>query len=264
MKLSSVHFVVLGVLLLTLNHVQASDPFLGEISMFAGNFAPRGWALCDGQLLAISQNSALFSILGTTYGGDGRTTFGLPDLRGRFAIGAGTGPGLSNRRLGDEYGSSTHTLSVAELPAHQHIGSHTHNASSIELPHTHAVSHTHSFESGMPQHSHDLLGGGNVKRVCFVGDEADQEEGCVQAQGCGDEIQTSIGSFQGTGGEVDSGPPVDGSSGPVPTMGHAPGAIQTSDVSGAAQGGGQSHTNIQPYQAVNYIIALQGVYPSRS
>ncbi len=77
-----------------------SSPFLGEIVMFAGNFAPRGWAFCDGQLLAISQNSALFSILGTTYGGDGRTTFGLPGLRGRVPMHAGSGPGLTTRRLG--------------------------------------------------------------------------------------------------------------------------------------------------------------------
>ena len=75
---------------------------LGEIKMFGGNFAPRGWALCDGQLLAISQNTALFSLLGTTYGGDGRTTFGLPDLRGRTPIHAGNGPGLSSRRLGEK------------------------------------------------------------------------------------------------------------------------------------------------------------------
>ena len=83
----------------------SSNPLLGEIFMFAGNFPPRGFALCDGQLLAISQNSALFSILGTTYGGDGRTTFALPDLRGRAPIHAGTGPGLSRRNLGSRGGS---------------------------------------------------------------------------------------------------------------------------------------------------------------
>ena len=77
-----------------------SEPFVGEIRMFAGNFAPRGWAFCDGQLLAVSQNDALFSLLGTIYGGDGRTTFGLPDLRGRIPLHEGTGPGLSQRRLG--------------------------------------------------------------------------------------------------------------------------------------------------------------------
>ncbi len=85
------------------------DPFIGEIMMFGGNFAPRGWALCDGQLLPISQNQALFSILGTTYGGDGRTTFGLPDLRGRVAVHAGSGPGLSSYRLGQKGGAETIT-----------------------------------------------------------------------------------------------------------------------------------------------------------
>ena len=82
----------------------SAEPFLAEIIMFGGNFAPRGWAFCDGQLLSISQNSALFSLLGTTYGGDGRTTFALPDLRGRVPVHAGTGPGLSNRRIGQEGG----------------------------------------------------------------------------------------------------------------------------------------------------------------
>ncbi|NNF56787.1 MAG: phage tail protein [Rhodothermaceae bacterium] len=89
--------------------------------LFAGNFAPRGWAFCDGQLLAISQYTALFSILGTTYGGDGRTTFGLPDLRGRVPIGPGTGPGLSNRPLGARGGAEQVTLSVTQLASHAHI-----------------------------------------------------------------------------------------------------------------------------------------------
>jgi len=83
------------------------EPFIGEICMFAGNFAPRGWALCDGQLLPIAQNTALFSLLGTTYGGDGRTIFALPDLRGRVPIHAGTGPGLTRRQLGEKGGEET-------------------------------------------------------------------------------------------------------------------------------------------------------------
>ena len=87
----------------------SNDPFLGEIFLFAGNFAPRGFALCDGQLLSIASNSALFSILGTTYGGDGETTFALPDLRGRAPVHAGSGPGLSTRRLGSSFGSEVVT-----------------------------------------------------------------------------------------------------------------------------------------------------------
>ena len=100
--------------------LMAQDPFLGEIRMFAGTFAPRGWALCDGQLLQISQNSALFSLLGTTYGGDGRTTFALPDLRGRAPIHAGQGAGLSRRTLGEKGGQENVTLSLAQIPSHNH------------------------------------------------------------------------------------------------------------------------------------------------
>jgi len=97
-----------------------SEPFLGQIQPFAFNFAPRGWTKCDGQLLQISQYSALFSLLGTTYGGDGRTTFGLPDLRGRTSIHQGTGAGLSARSMGQKSGTETNTLAVANLPAHSH------------------------------------------------------------------------------------------------------------------------------------------------
>jgi microcystin-dependent protein len=97
-----------------------SEPFVGEIRMFAGNFAPRAWAFCDGQLLAISQNDALFSLLGTIYGGDGRTTFGLPDMRGRVPIHAGSGPGLSTRRLGAKGGAEQVTITVNQLPSHSH------------------------------------------------------------------------------------------------------------------------------------------------
>ena len=97
-----------------------ADPFVGEIRMFAGNFAPSGWAYCDGQLLAISQNDVLFSLLGTTYGGDGRRTFGLPDLRGRVPLHQGTGPGLSPRKLGSRGGAEQMTLTTAQLASHTH------------------------------------------------------------------------------------------------------------------------------------------------
>ena len=96
------------------------DSFLGQIIMFGGNFAIRGWATCDGQLLAVSQNNALFSLLGTTYGGDGRTTFGLPDLRGRAPIHQGQGSGLTNRPIGSRDGAETVTLDTTEMPAHNH------------------------------------------------------------------------------------------------------------------------------------------------
>jgi microcystin-dependent protein len=98
-----------------------SDQFVGEIRMFGGNFAPAQWAFCDGALLPISQNTALFSLLGTSYGGDGRTTFALPDLRGRTPIGTGQGPGLSQVDLGEQLGADAVTLAVTEMPAHPHV-----------------------------------------------------------------------------------------------------------------------------------------------
>ena len=103
----------------------ASEPFLGQIQPFGFTFNPRGWANCDGQLLQISQYSALFALLGTTYGGDGRTTFALPDLRGRVAIHTGTGPGLSPRSMGQRSGTEYNYLTVNQLPAHNHTASAT-------------------------------------------------------------------------------------------------------------------------------------------
>jgi microcystin-dependent protein len=96
------------------------DGFIGEISLFAGNFAPRGWAFAEGQLLPVSGNDALFSILGTMYGGDGETTFALPDLRGRAAIGPRTGAGLSYRTIGHKLGDEEVTLNIGQLPSHNH------------------------------------------------------------------------------------------------------------------------------------------------
>src|SRR5437899_606428 len=97
-----------------------SDQFVAEIRIFAGNFAPKGWALCDGQLLPISQNTALFSLVGTFYGGDGKSTFGLPDLQGRAPIHQGQGPGLSDYFVGESAGSETVALLQSEMPAHSH------------------------------------------------------------------------------------------------------------------------------------------------
>ena len=114
------------------NASELTEGFIGEIRMFGGNFAPRSWALCDGQLLPISQNSALFSILGTTYGGDGRTTFGLPDLRGRMAMHPGRGPGLTARSLGSKGGSET--ISFAEVKAGNGRGTAAGASSVSNLP----------------------------------------------------------------------------------------------------------------------------------
>jgi microcystin-dependent protein len=173
-----------------------SEPFIAEIIMFGGNFAPRGWAFCDGQLLAISQNTALFSLLGTTYGGDGRTTFGLPDLRGRVPIHPGTGPGLSTYRLGQKGGTETVQLNVNEIPSHTHTARGTSSRATDQDP------------------------AGNVWAKEAVGATA------------------------------------------VYASGNADTSLHTSAI--ANTGGSQGHTNIQPYNCVNFIIALVGLYPSRN
>jgi microcystin-dependent protein len=97
-----------------------SEPFLGEIRLFAGNFAPVGWNFCDGTLLPISENDALFNLIGTTYGGDGVSTFAVPDFRGRVAVGQGAGPGLTPRTMGESYGTETVTLTTQQIPTHSH------------------------------------------------------------------------------------------------------------------------------------------------
>jgi microcystin-dependent protein len=98
-----------------------SQPYIGQIEAFAFGFAPRSWVPCQGQLMAISQNTALFSVLGTTYGGDGKTTFALPDLRGRTAMGQGNGNGLTPRVIGETVGEEAHTVFLTETPAHNHL-----------------------------------------------------------------------------------------------------------------------------------------------
>lgn len=177
-----------------------AEPFLGQILMFGGNFAPRGWALCDGQLLAISGNSALFSILGTTYGGDGRTTFALPDLRGRVAIHEGVGPGLSPKSLGSKGGSETNTLNVNQLPAH----------------------------------AHDVV------------------VNCVNGPG---NANTAAGNVW----SADAGNQSATYSNAAPN-----GTMQGDAVTVENTGNNQAVNNMQPYQVINYIIALQGTFPSRN
>ena len=175
-----------------------SDPFLGEIVLFGGNFAPRGWAFCDGQLLAISSNSALFSILGTIYGGDGRTTFALPDLRGRAPLGPRTGPGLSTYSEGQKGGLEQVTLNTAQIPSHSHAAT----ANAVE-------------PAG---NSNDAAGN-------FWADDAGVASGTYH-----------------------SGP------------GNA--TMNAGAITVANNGGNQPHENRQPWLAVNYIIALQGFFPS--
>jgi len=102
-----------------------ATPYVGEIRIFAGNFPPSGWALCNGQLLSIAENEVLFILIGTTYGGDGESTFAVPDLRGRAPVHQGTGPGLSNVVLGQQFGAEQVTLTANQIPAHTHLVSAT-------------------------------------------------------------------------------------------------------------------------------------------
>lgn len=143
-----------------------SEPFVGEIRMFAGNFAPRGWAFCDGQLLAVSQNDALFSLYGTIYGGDGRTTFGLPDMRGRIPIHAGQGPGLSPRAIGSRAGAEQETVTVNELPTH----SHTFNAVSTAATETsiganETMAQSVGYDAYVPNQNTTTMSSNNVSAV---------------------------------------------------------------------------------------------------
>ncbi len=169
-----------------------STPFIGEIRMFGGNFVPRGWAFCDGQLLAIAQNDVLFALIGTTYGGDGQTTFSLPDLRGRIPVHAGQGPGLSGYVLGQQAGVETVTLTQQQLPVHSHAA---------------------QAQSG-------------------PGNQAAPSGG----------VWASSGQNQFSGGAPNS--PM-GSSAIRPV------------------GGSQPHDNVAPYQALSFIIALEGVFPQQ-
>jgi microcystin-dependent protein len=111
-----------------------AEPFIGQIITTGFNFAPRGYATCDGQILSIAQNTALFSLLGTTFGGNGQTTFALPDLRGRVPVHQGQGPGLTNRTMGEASGEETHTLISTEMPMHNHLFNTTNVAGAVGTP----------------------------------------------------------------------------------------------------------------------------------
>lgn len=219
-----------------------TNPFLAQIGMFAGNFAIRDWAYCNGQLQAISQNSALFSLVGTFYGGDGRTTFGLPDLRGRVAINAGggsTGPGLSPYRVGQMSGLEWVTLNVLEMPSHFHTASMS-VTGTVTAP---------------------ITGNGSIKCDSTGNDNTNSPVGkYIGTPPTGGGKQAAIFSATQNDSMAADGVAISGSA-TIPF-----GTIPSSawDISVAPAGGSQSHTNIQPYLAVNYLIALQGVYPSRN
>ncbi len=171
-----------------------SEPFVAEIRIFAGNFAPRSWAFCNGQLLPVSQNTALFSLIGTTYGGDGRTTTALPNLKGRAPMHPGHGPGLTARRLGQRGGSEMVSVSEAQMP-----------------------NHTHSWMT--------------------AADPAD--------------LQSPSSNRSMTRSSIDA-------------YANAANLTPLADQMGQNSGGSQPHNNMQPFMAINFIIALVGLYPSRS
>lgn len=181
-----------------------SDPLLGSIIIFAGNFAPRGYAFCSGQILSIAQNTALFSLLGTTYGGNGQTTFALPDLRGRAPIGQGQGPGLANISLGEVAGVESTTILTTQMPAHTHVAD-------LKLRARNA-----SGNSQTP-----------------VGSVLAREAAGVTATYSTDDADTDMKTGAMTGTIAPSG-------------GSQPLAIRN------------------PYLGVSYIIAIEGIFPSRN
>lgn len=191
------------------------DQFISTILIWPPNFAPNGWALCAGQMLSISQNTALFSLLGTMYGGNGTTTFALPDLRSRVPLGAGQGPGLSNYDVGQSGGTENVTLTIQTLAAH------THTATPAGLSAT-------------------------VPAVTTTG-TTNQPAPSVALAAPTDAARNPLNIYSNA----------------TPNQNLAPGTV-TGSISVGPTGGGQPHTNIQPYLAVNYIIALQGIFPSRS
>jgi microcystin-dependent protein len=153
-----------------------SEPFIGEIHLYAFNFAPRGWALCDGQLMPVSQHTALFSLLGTTYGGDGRNTFGVPDLRGRVPIHMGTGPGLYPRDIGDRGGTEISTLTVSQMPVHNHNAT----VSDIDLGTITAKLRCNSAECNTQEPEGNTLANTNRNAYINAAPDKDMHDGSVQ------------------------------------------------------------------------------------
>lgn len=179
------------------------DPTLSEIRIFAGNFAPLSWAFCNGALLSIAENTALFSLIGTTYGGDGQVTFALPDLRGRVPVGTGQGAGLSYWDLGEVEGTETVTLIQSQLAAH------THTANGVATP-------------------------------------------SANVSGAGAASTPGNGFFSISSSEIYSTPH------------NQVGGATPFTINLGITGSNQPHENMMPYLAMNYIIAVEGIYPSRN
>ena len=208
------------------------EPFIGEIRMFTGNYAPRDWAICAGQLIAISQNQVLFAIIGTRYGGDGRTTFGLPDLRSRVPIGNGRGPGLTEQFLGRMTGTEIVKLQSQQMPGHKH-----------------AITNSSSTATS------GLTVGGTATLKCNANTPSSSTpEGNFPAttgRG-GDNIYASSDSASMNANAIDLDLNVEGDV-----------AVDVTSICGTT-GESQPHTNMQPTLCVNFIIALEGIFPPRS
>jgi microcystin-dependent protein len=236
----SVWPLVVAILLAVPSLAVAQEPLLGEIKWVPYNFTPRGWADCNGQLLAISQNTALFSLLGTTFGGDGRTTFALPDMRGRVSVHVGQGPGLSSRDLGEVGGEETHTLTVAEIPSHDHsVSSHTHAipALNVDVKASSADATTTSPQGNVLANAASAGGGNGPGKGKGKGPDKDTTNiynaGPANVSLAAGSATTEAGT---TGG---------GSGTTMPT------------------GGGAAHQNMQPFLGLRCIIAVEGIFPSR-
>jgi microcystin-dependent protein len=229
--------LVVAVLALAPSAARAQDHFLGEIRWVGFNFAPVGWAKCDGQLLPISQNTALFALLGTTYGGNGQTTFALPDFRSRTIVHNGQGPGLSNRDMGEQGGTETHTLSVAEIPAHSHGGgAHTHDIPSltVNIGASSGAATQVSPAGNLLATATLAAGGGN-------GNGNGGNAKVTNIYGAGPANATL-----GAGSSTVAGTTGSGNGGSDPA------------------GGGQPHATMPPFLTGNCIIAVTGIFPSRS
>jgi microcystin-dependent protein len=205
-----------------------SDSYLASMCAFGGNFAIRGWAKTEGQLLAVSSNTALFSLLGTTFGGDGRTTFALPDLRGRSPIGQGQGPGLQNYRLGQQGGTETNTLNISQLPSHNHAAS------------TSIVNTVDSSASTI------------VLQALAAGASTNDPTAAVLANSPNREniYNTGIPTVNMHADAISFNLDIAVSSAPTTTIENT-GASQAFSIRG-------------PYLAVTWLIALQGIFPSRN
>lgn len=255
---------------------QTMEPYIGQLIAVGFDFAPKGWAMCNGQLLPINQHQALFSLLGTTYGGNGTTNFGLPDLRGRTLIGMGHGQGLPNVQQGEMGGTPTATLTINQMPAHSHVIDMKSAEVNLNVTATGTIKAGAKASGNFPATSATVTG--NVEIPVnkmggpFVNGSNPNAGILVNLPAASPKIYTTIaadGIYSGKAIPVAQGIatvpqtalnlPVSGSV-DVPISAKASvGGIATA----TPTGGSQAHDNMQPYLGMNYCIALEGIYPSR-